>query len=302
MSSPAESAPTNVPQNEPDKHHASKMTGNRINAAFVALRSQGRKGLMPFVCAGYPTNHGLVDQLLACAQGGASIVEIGFPFSDPIADGPVIAEAMHEALTRGYTTDMVFEQVVQARATHPELASLGLVAMVSMSIIYRSGGTDPVHGFAKRAADAGFDGLIVPDLPLDESDDVIGAAADAGLTCTMLVAPTTSPERIASIATRSTGFVYMVARTGITGERAEAPDVGPRVALIREVTDTPIACGFGISTPKHVAMVVEHADAAIVGSALIRRLSDAGPGCDERAVVHGFVKELAAGLQELEEA
>jgi tryptophan synthase alpha chain len=266
---------------------------NRILAVFGRLRSEGRKGLMPFVCAGYPSNDGLVDQLVACAQGGASIVEIGFPFSDPIADGPVIAEAMHETLARGFTTDMVFEQVSDARSKHPELATLGLVAMVSMSIIHRLGGASR---FAERAAAAGFDGLLVPDVPLDESDDVIAAAAHSGLTCTMLVAPTSDPERAKAIAQQSTGFVYMVARTGITGEQSEAPEVGSRVAQLRKVADTPIACGFGISSAEHVRLVVEHADAAIVGSALVRRLGNAADGTPEADTVRAFVEELAAGL------
>jgi tryptophan synthase alpha chain len=263
----------------------------RIDDIFSTLRREGGKALMPFVCADHPAP-GLTGPILgAMERAGAAIAEVGIPFSDPIADGPVIAAAMHKALTAGSTPRRVFEEVAAAR---PAL-SIGLVAMVSVSIVTRLGG--PAR-FAGQARDAGFDGLIVPDCPLEESADLRTAATDAGLCFALLIAPTTPPKRAAEIAKACTGFVYMLARTGITGERREAPDIARRAALLRETTQLPIACGFGISTADHVRAVVAHADAAIVGSALVRRLDDAAQrGHDPAHEAGTMVRELAAGLR-----
>lgn len=262
---------------------------NRIETIFRDARAEGKRLLMPFLCAGYPQTDALTRALPAVQAAGASVVEIGFPFSDPIADGPVIASAMHEALGLGITADKVFEQVRSVR----DSVSLGLVAMVSVSIVYRAGGAE---GFARRAAQAGFDGVIYPDAPFDEAEDLLSAARDAGLTATLLIAPTTRPERAQAIARACSGFVYLLARTGITGERSDAPEVANRVADLRQVTDLPIACGFGISTPDHVRAVVRHADAAIVGSALVKRMGQAkNAGEDAIEAAAAFVRDLAAG-------
>jgi len=265
---------------------------NRIDSVFAARRAAGKKCLAPFVVAGRPTVGALGDTLAALEAGGASLVEIGIPFSDPIADGPVIAEAMHKALQGGATLTGVFDAIRAAR----ERVSLGLVAMASVSIVHRVGERE----FVRRAKEAGLDGFIFPDAPLEESDSLLAAAGEAGLTASLLVAPTTPPERAAQIASACTGFVYLLARTGITGERSEAPDVASRVAMLREATDAtdlPIACGFGISTAEHVRAVVEHADAAIVGSALVKRVEAAiAAGEDAADAAGAFTRELAAGL------
>lgn len=242
---------------------------------------------MPFVCAGHTEPDTLVRILPAMQASGAGVVEVGIPFSDPIADGPVIASAMHGALVRGITPAQVFEQVRSVR----DSLDIGLVAMVSVSIVYRAGGPG---GFARQAAEAGFDGVIYPDAPLREADELLTAARDAGLTASLLISPTTSASRAKEIAAACTGFVYLLARTGLTGERSDAPDVGRRVAALRNVTETPIACGFGISTPAHVRAVVEHADAAIVGSALVKRMTKAAAeGQDPVEAASEFVRELA---------
>lgn len=215
------------------------------------------------------------------------MIEVGIPFSDPIADGPVIASAMHDALAKGTTPKQVFKQVREVR----DSLHVGLVAMVSVSIVYRAGGPE---GFAKQAVDAGFDGVIYPDAPFEEADDLLTAARDAGLTASLLIAPTTPKERAQAIARACSGFVYLLARTGITGERSDAPDVERRVAALRKVTETPIACGFGISTPEHVRAVVKDADAAIVGSALVKRMSKAkADGQDPIEAAATFVRTLA---------
>jgi tryptophan synthase alpha chain len=262
---------------------------NRIDSAFADLKNSQQGGLMPFVCAGSPTVDALPRILPALERGGASIVEIGIPFSDPIADGPIIAAAMHTALEAGCTPEKVFEQVASVR----DRLSIGLVAMVSVSLVQARG----IGPFVERAAQAGFDGFIFPDAPLEESAELVAAAAEKGLTASLLVAPTTSEERAAKIAQTCTGFVYLLARAGITGERSDAPDVASRVAMLRHATSLPIACGFGISTAEHIAAVVEHADAAIVGSALVRRLTEAAKsGRDPASAAEEFLTELSTGL------
>lgn len=253
---------------------------NRIDAIFQDARSRHARLIMPFVCGGHPGPDATPELLHALQDAGAAIAEVGFPFSDPIADGPVIASAMHAALERGTTPQALFRQVESIRAS----LRMGLVAMVSASIVYRAGGAE---GFARQAAAAGFDGVIYPDAPLEESADLLGAARAQGLAATLLIAPTTPPDRAQAIAGACSGFVYLLARTGITGERGEAPDVARRVERLRQVTELPIACGFGISTPEHVRAVVAHADAAIVGSALVKRI--------DQAVLHGENPAAAAG-------
>jgi tryptophan synthase alpha chain len=267
---------------------------NRIDNVFTQLRQAGQspKALMPFVCGGFPRPGMLKDVLQALEIGGASIVEIGMPFSDPIADGPIIAAAMHEALASGVTPASVLSEISEARRH----TSLGLVAMVSISIVQRMGGA---QGFAQRAADAGLDGLIVPDAPLDEASPLRDAADKAGLAFSLLIAPSTSKERAERIVQACTGFVYLLTRAGTTGERSAPPEVAQRVAALRTMTSLPIACGFGISTAEHVAAVVAHADAAIVGSAIVKRMSEAAR--QKRDVVQAlqdFTAELAKGLRE----
>jgi len=253
---------------------------------------------MPFLCGGYPTTGVVADSLRELQAAGASVVEIGIPFSDPIADGPVIAAAMHEAIAAGCTPATVCAEVRQARAAG---CTLGIVAMVSVSIVWRLG---PAAYF-RQLAEAGFDGVILPDLTGEESGPWRQAASEAGLTATLLVAPTTSPERAAGIARACTGFVYVVTRTGITGSQATdgphsgAVQVAHRVSQLRQVTALPIACGFGISTPEQVRQVVREggADAAIVGSALVKRMGDAArDGGDSAKAAGEFCRELGAGL------
>lgn len=264
----------------------------RIDNIFEELRGANRKALMPFVCAGHPRPDSLPELLLALQDSGASIVEIGIPFSDPIADGPIIAAAMHEALQAGCTPGVVLDQIASVR----ERLRIGLIAMVSISIMQRLASTGDPASVVSRYRDAGVDGFIFPDLPVEESATWRAASAEAGLSCTFLIAPTTSLERAEKIAKASTGFLYLLARSGITGERAEMPDLSGRIAEIRRFSNLPIAVGFGVSTPEHVRHVVQSADAAIVGSALVRRLSDAGNEQSPAQVAGDFCRQLAAGL------
>jgi tryptophan synthase alpha chain len=261
---------------------------NRIDDIFADLRAHHRAALMPFVTAGFPSLEVTERVLPMLERAGASIVELGIPFSDPIADGPVIAQSMHAALQAGVTPHAVFEMVKRVRP-HTQL---GLLAMVSDSIITRM----LPERFVTEAADAGFDGLIVPDIDLEASRPLSGLARIHDLSFTLLIAPTTTPQRLASIVELCTGFMYVLARVGITGEREaiDASALAERVALVREHTDLPIAVGFGISRAEHVTKVTRHADAAIVGSALVRRM---GESSDPASAAAKFVRELAGGLR-----
>lgn len=264
---------------------------NRVEQIFTTLRQERKRALMPFICGGHP-HPGATAQILPALQAaGASIVEVGIPFSDPIADGPVIAAAMHVALQRGSTPRSVLDEVRSVR----DRLSIGLVAMVSVSIVHRMGG--PAE-FVAKAADAGFDGFIFPDAPLEESGVLLSTCRERGVAASLLISPSTPFSRAKEIVAVSSGFVYLLARAGITGERAEAPEIAGRVNKLREVTELPIAVGFGISNAAHVQSVTESADAAIVGSALVRRMSEAdAAGRDPVAEASSFVGELFQGLQ-----
>lgn len=264
---------------------------NRIERIFADLRQTHRKALMPFVTAGYPSLEATAAILPALQRAGASIVELGFPFSDPIADGPVIAASMTESLNAHVTPGQIFDMVKRLRPT----LSIGIVAMVSYTIVDRIG----PRKFVELSVGAGIDGFIIPDLPLEESDAVIQITRDAGLVCSLLIAPTTPAARAAQIARACSGFVYVMSRTGITGESAQVPaDLAPRVAALRQVTDLPIAVGFGIGRPEQVRSVVEHADAAIVGSAIVRKITEVKnqPPVKIAEHIEAFVKHLATGL------
>jgi tryptophan synthase alpha chain len=257
----------------------------RIDSIFADLRTEGRTALMPFVTAGHPSLDVTARTIPALEEAGASIVEIGFPFSDPIADGPVIASSMHEALEAGTKPRDAFEMI---RAVRPR-TKLGMLAMVSHSIVSRMG----PEKFIAAAADAGVDGLIIPDIDLEPARAVRDLAAARDLSFSLLVAPTTAPARMAAITATCTGFVYVLARVGITGVRTDAPEVAGRVAQLRAVTDLPLAVGFGIATAAHVEAVTAVADAAIVGSVLVRTMDEADDPVD---AARRLVSDLAGGL------
>lgn len=270
---------------------------SRIDRIFTELAAQGRKGLMPFITAGDPDLETTAALLPAIQRAGAPICELGIPFSDPIADGPVIQASMTHALDKGLRPKQVLEMVSRLRST----LDIGIIAMVSYSIVYRIGhlgSGDDGFGFLREAKAAGIDGFIIPDLPIEEAGPVCEAAASLDVSCSFLISPSTPDARAQQIARACTGFVYVLSRAGLTGEQAALPvDLPDRLRRIRSVTDLPIAVGFGISTRQQVEDVTGVADAAIVGSAIMRRIAPMREKGREAVVreVEGFVRELAGG-------
>lgn len=263
---------------------------NRIERIFEELRASGKRGLMPFVVGGHPEAEGLPSLLESIDGAGASVIEIGFPFSDPVADGPVIAAAMFDALQKGVTPRSVLDQVKASR----DRVKAGLVAMISASLVHRLGGPGE---FAKQAAEAGLDGCIFPDVTLEEAGPYVEACRANGLCVSLLVAPSTPIDRARRIVQHCSGFVYVIARAGITGESSGLPEIESRISELRDLTDLPLAVGFGVSTAKQVRMVTEHADAAIVGSALVRHLGQAGKaGKSASEAASEMIFTLAEGI------
>jgi tryptophan synthase alpha chain len=234
-----------------------------IAQTFASLRAKKYFAFMPFIPAGYPDLATTKALLPALEQAGASIIEIGLPFSDPIADGPVIQEAFTAALQKRLKMADVLATVAAARPS----VSIPLVAMGSYSIVYRYG----LDRFINDAKEAGIDALILPDLPPPEAESICKKVQQAGLDTILLVAPTTSPERRKQIAALSSGFIYYLSVTGITGERKDLPaDISANLNQLRSITKVPICVGFGISTAEHMAQLAPVADGGIVGSAIVR--------------------------------
>ncbi len=258
-----------------------------VDQQFARLRSEGKKAFIPFVTAGDPDLNVTIEALKQLSQSGAAIAEVGFPYSDPIADGPVIQASYTRALEAGITISKIFEAIGSVSA---EL-KMPLVAMVSYSIIDRIG----ADKFIDQAIAAGFSGAIVPDLLVEEAADLRERCLAKDFSLIHLVTPTTPDHRMIEIAKSSTGFIYFVSVTGITGERNELPaGLTDKVKWLREQTDTPVCIGFGISKPEHVQKLGPVADGIIVGSAVVRRLAEGGK--DALASVDALAKELIAEL------
>jgi tryptophan synthase alpha chain len=236
-----------------------------IRQTFEALKPAGRIALIPFIPAGYPDVATTIAALPALEAGGANLIEIGFPFTDPIADGPTIQEAFTYALAKKLKISDTLAAVAAARSN----VSVPLVAMVSYSIVYRYG----PKRFIADARQAGFDGLILPDLPPPEAQRICDQVRAGGLETTLLIAPTTARERRAEIARLSSGFVYYLSVSGITGERDQLPgDLAENVRHLKELTDRPVCVGFGIHRSAQVAQLQLVAEGAIVGTAFVRRM------------------------------
>jgi tryptophan synthase alpha chain len=263
---------------------------NPIDQLFSRLKADRRKAFIPFITAGDPDLDATAKLVRECARRGASLIEIGFPYSDPIADGSVIQASYTRALGKGVTLDAIFSAV---RALNE--ISVPLIAMVSYSLVHHRG----PEQFVSDAKAAGFSGAIVPDLPVEEAEELAKIASKHDFKLILLVTPTTPRERATRIAQLSTGFLYCVSVVGITGERSQLPpDLLDQLRWLRTQTTLPMCVGFGISTPEHVRTLRDAADGVIVGSALVRKLEQKRPIDDIVKDVGDLVQELSAALHE----
>ena len=268
-----------------------------IDETFRSLKSQGRKAFMPFVTAGDPDLEFTSAVLREVAGRGANLCELGVPYSDPIADGPVIQASYTRALARKLK---LADILGMTRATAPAI-SAPIVLMISYAIIHRHG----PEALIRDAQAAGVAGAIVPDLPVEEAAELAKLCRRADFSLIQLVAPTTTRERALRIAETSSGFLYYVSVTGITGERTTLPaDLVENVGWLRERTELPIAVGFGISRPEHVRLLAPVADGLIVGSAIVRHVAALGAEASNPAArsaalrqIGEYVAELVAALE-----
>ena len=249
----------------------------RIESLF-----NGRKPLIAYLTAGDPTPERTPELVAALERGGAELIELGVPFSDPIADGPVIQRGSERALTAGTTV----RKVLEIARTIREKSRIPLLLFTYLNPVLR-------YGLEKLAADAkaaGVDGCLLTDLSVEEASPYVSVMRAAGLDTVFLAAPTSTPERLKLVAQYSTGFVYLVSRTGVTGERASLSDsVQPLVAAMRQVTRLPLAVGFGISTPEQAREVAQVADGVVVGSAFVRMIEQGGD-------LEAFARSLRRGI------
>ncbi|MFA5866518.1 MAG: tryptophan synthase subunit alpha [Actinomycetota bacterium] len=261
---------------------------NRIDKTFEALKKEGHAALITYIMAGYPRGLDSAKTITAIADAGADLIEVGIPFSDPLADGATIQKASEESLAGGMTPNKALAAVAEAR----KVTQTPILVMTYYNIIFRYG----LEPFAEAAAAAGVDGAIVPDLPPEEAGKWQTAAGAQGLGTVFLVAPTSSPARIRGAAEASDGFVYCVSLAGVTGGRAKlAPGLPAFIETVKQTTDKPVAVGFGVSTAAQAAELSRLADGVIVGSALIDRL--AAGGAEGVASAAGFISELKAEMR-----
>ncbi len=240
---------------------------SRIASRFAARRAEGRTTFVSFVTAGDPSLDRTVEVALQLERGGTDVLELGVPFSDPVADGPVIQRSSERALARGVTLVGVLDVARRIR----DRSQLALVIFSYLNPIHRYG----FERFARDARRAGVDGVLVTDLPPEEADVWLATLAETGLDAIMLAAPTSSGERLDRIVASASGFVYAVSRTGVTGERAAISDDAARLTKrVRARSDHPVALGFGISRPEQVEEAARIADGVVVGSALVRFLEE----------------------------
>jgi tryptophan synthase alpha chain len=265
-----------------------KVSGQaRIGAAFDAARSDGRAALMPYLMGGFPDEATATAVASAYADAGADLIELGIPFSDPLADGPVI----HAAATRALASGADLEGALRTCAAVAERVPVVPMCYANMVL---------AHGperYARTLADAGAAGTIIPDLPHEEAEGVARELAAAGLALVPLVAPTTPPERRREICARAEGFVYVVSDTRTTGEREDVPArLRALVAAVREEADVPAAVGFGIGTPEQAAAVGEMADGVIIGSRLVRAVAEAEDAASATQEIADFLRATREAL------
>jgi tryptophan synthase alpha chain len=263
---------------------------NRIDARFHELRESGKAGFIAYITAGDPTPEATLALAAALEESGVDILELGIPFSDPLADGATIQAAAGRAITAGTNVAVVLDIVRRIRET----SEIPIVLFTYLNPVYVFG----YERFIKEAANAGADGLLILDLPPDEASRNAELAATHGLLSIRLIAPTTSPARMELIAHSAEGFVYYVSREGVTGEQTSlSHSISSQVAEIRKHTALPIAVGFGISTPDQAGEVAKLADAVVVGSAIVRQIAEAGNSPDLAEKIAAFTRPLADAVK-----
>ena len=262
----------------------------RIEAAFARLHQQGETALIPFITAGDP-DLGRTEELIhVLVEAGADIIELGFPFSDPMADGPVIQAASERALAAGATLPAILELIARVRLH----TNVPIVLMGYYNPIFHYGPTR----FARDAATAGVDGLLLVDLPPEETDEIHGDLREAGVRLITLLAPTTPPERMARLAAAGEGFLYYVSMTGVTGaSQVDAGAIEAAVRSLRAQSPVPVAVGFGISSAADAAAIGVFADAVVVGSALVKVIAAYGNSPELPAQAGAFIRSLKQSLQ-----
>lgn len=263
---------------------------NRIDQRFAQLRAAQQKGFVVYIGAGDPTLEATRQLALAFDQAGVDVLELGVPFSDPLADGLVNQLAAQRGLESGTTPKKVLETVVAVR----QHSQVPIVLYIYFNLIHKVG----LKQFIDDAARAGVDGLLVLDLPPEESENYEALMAAAGLCNIYLIAPTTPEERMELIAKRARGFIYYVSREGVTGMQSKVSDtIAAMTAKIRAHTKFPIAVGFGISNPEQAKAVAQHAEAIVVGSAIVNQIAEHGHSADLVPVVGDFVRSLARAVK-----
>jgi len=262
---------------------------NRIGEKFKSLRAAGKKALVAYLTAGDPSLDITAQLVLAFEKNGADIVELGVPFSDPLADGPTIQAASARALQKGVTLQKILDCVAQVRQS----SQIPLALMTYYNPVFHFGET----AFVQAAHDAGVDGVIIPDLPLEEAKTLVAHAREKDLATVFFLSPTTEKRRMAAIIKASTGFIYYVSVAGVTGARTDLPaDVVARVKTIKTLTDKPVCIGFGVSSAEQVKAMAEIGDGVIVGSAIVKRIEESNTSPDLVTKVSEFVGTLAQPL------
>lgn len=263
---------------------------NRLDKKFRDLKRRREKAFIAYVTAGDPDLRTTKKIVLALENSGADIIELGIPFSDPLADGPTIQAASHRALLKGVNLKKIFAVVAELR----RMTEIPIVFMTYYNPVLRYG----VGDFIKQCEKNGIDGVIVPDLPFEEAGDLVKASKKSGIATIFLAAPTSTKARIANIARRSSGFIYYVSLTGVTGARVKLPpEVTSNVRTIKSMTDKPVAVGFGISTPAQARRVAIVADGVIVGSAIVKIIGKRGKNIKALlSEVSNFSKSLAKAI------
>jgi tryptophan synthase alpha chain len=265
------------------------MSQTRIGRLFDRLRTERRPAFIAYITAGDPSPDRTPELVAALERGGADLIELGVPFSDPIADGPVIQRGSDRALKAGTRVSTVLDIAAAIR----ERSEIPLLLFTYMNPVLRYG----LESLARDAAARGIDGCLLTDLSVEEAEPYVGAMRNAGLDTVFLAAPTSTQRRLELVAKYSTGFVYLVSRTGVTGERATVSDaVTPLVSAMRKVTSLPLAVGFGISTAEQVRTVGAIADGVVVGTAVVRVVEQNAASADLPAKLEALARELASGL------